>query len=426
MQATVDIPKTVDVVVVGAGLAGLTAAKQVVAAGRSVAVLEASDGVGGRVRTDAVDGFLLDRGFQVLLTAYPELQNGVDLEALDLRRFEPGAIVHNAEGFVTVSDPLRRPASLAGSALAPVGSFGDKLRVLQQRIQLQRSDPKQLLRGDDGSTLDALRSAGFSAAMIDDFFRPLIGGIQLDPTLAGSRRMFDVILRTLIVGDAAVPAKGMGSISDLLAADLPADVIHLNTKVSAVEPGRVSLGDGRSVVASGVIVATDGPTAAELVGLNPVASNPVTCVWYGADRDVLPKPLDQPFVLLDGSRSGPVSNLAPLSTVAPGYSPEGSALFAAVCPGLFDPDIEPAVYKQMTLLFGSAASKFRALRVDAIAHGQPTQLPPFSPKKRVNLGSGLFVCGDHRDTASIQGAMFSGRRCGRAAVDELAGRATVS
>ncbi|MEZ5341464.1 MAG: FAD-dependent oxidoreductase [Acidimicrobiales bacterium] len=177
-----------------------------------VVVLEASDGVGGRVRTDVVDGYRLDRGFQVLLTAYPELHRQFDVEALDLQAFEPGALVWDGSQTRLISDPVRRPSTVFATAMSPVGTIPDKLRILRQRIQLTRSSAVALLRQEDGSTLEALEAQGFSSRMIEQFFRPLVGGIQLDPTLATSRRMFDVILRSMVQGDVAVPANGMGEL----------------------------------------------------------------------------------------------------------------------------------------------------------------------------------------------------------------------
>jgi phytoene dehydrogenase-like protein len=408
------LPERAEIVVVGAGLAGLSAARRLHEAGRDVVVLEASDGVGGRVRTDIVDGYRLDRGFQVLLTAYPEFRDQFDADALDLRCFAPGAMVWDGRRMSTVSDPFRRPLTTLSTALAPIGSVGDKLRVLRQRMRLQRADPKQLLRGDDVSTIDALEGEGFSRRMIDGFFVPLVGGIQLDPALGTSRRMFDVIQRSLIVGEVGVPNTGMGALSEQLAGHLPPERILLHAAVHDVSPDGVVVG-GRAIAAERVVVATEGPAAAQLLGLPEVGSNPATCVWFAAATP----PIDEPFVVLDASGLGPASNFAVMTNVAPGYAPDDTALIAAALPGVFDPDAEAVARRQAGAIWGSQVDGWRHLRTDTIRHGQPTQQPPFSPKQRVALTDGRFVCGDHRDTASIQGALYSGRRCADAVLSSL-------
>ncbi len=400
---------------VGAGLVGLAAAGVLQRGGRAPVVLEASDGVGGRVRTDRVDGFRLDRGFQVLLTAYPELARQLDVAALDLQRFEPGGLVWFDGRLHLVGDPIRRPRTLLPTAAAPVGSLPDKARILRQRVRLARASAPALLRQPDVATVDALRDEGFGDRIIERFFRPLVGGIQLDPSLQTSRRMFDVIFRSLIKGDAAVPAAGMGAIPDQLAARLAPGAIALGVPVAGVEPGAVTTADGQRILADRIVVATEGPAASALLGLGPVGSNPATCVWYAAtDAPGVGK-----YIVLDGTGRGPALNVAVMSNVAPSYAPRGRVLLGAACPGVADGDIEPAVRAQLRAMWGSGVEGWRHLRTDVIRHGQPDQRPPFSPKQAVSLGDGLFVCGDHRDTGSIQGAMYSGRRCGEAVLASL-------
>ncbi len=412
------LPTRADVVVVGAGLAGLAAARVLCDAGRSVVVLEASDGVGGRVRTDVVDGFRLDRGFQVLLTAYPEAQSQLDLDALELRSFLPGSLVWTGERPYAVGDPLRKPSLLLPSAVAPIGSIADKVRLAALLRRVKATDPKALLRGADITTMESLHAAGFGSKIIDRFFRPLLGGIQLDPTLSGSARMAETVLHCLAVGDSAVPARGMGAISEQMAARLPDGVVHLCAAVASVSPGEVRLADGRSIAADRVVVATEGPAAVALLRerhLPDVGSREVGCVWFDAPA----APVPQALIVLDGVRSGPALNVAVMSNVAPEYvtdaAPAGHALVAAACPATAGvDDLATEVRRQMRAWWGPQVDQWKTLRVDRIAHGQPVNRPPFGPKRSVSLGEGLFVCGDHRDTPSIQGAMFSGRRCGEA------------
>lgn len=405
----------VDVVVVGAGLAGLAAARRLSSAGRSVQVLEAADEVGGRVRTDEVDGFHLDRGFQVVLTAYPELHRQLDLAALHLRHFDPGALVWCDRRLHRVGDPLRQPTAALASAVAPVGTVADKARLAALLLRLRVADPKALLRGEDLDTMAALRAEGFSDRIIERFFRPLVGGIQLDPDLTASRRMFDTVLRCLAIGSSAVPAAGMGAIPRQLASSLPVGTVRLSTPVREVSAGSVRTADGEVVRAREVVVATEGPVAAELLGLGPVASRSVSCVWFAADE----APFRQPLIALDGARSGPALNVAVMTNVAPEYSSDGRAVVAAACPGpagAVDADeLVRDVRRQMVEWFGPAAQRWQHVRTHVIAHGQPDSSPSFHPKRRLSVREGIHVCGDHRDTPSIQGALYSGRRC----ADEL-------
>ncbi|MGA1557272.1 MAG: NAD(P)/FAD-dependent oxidoreductase, partial [Ilumatobacteraceae bacterium] len=311
------------VVVVGAGLAGLACAVELHRAGRPVRVLEASDGIGGRVRTDLVDGFRLDRGFQVMLTAYPEAHRQLDMAALDLRAFDPGARVQLGSKASVLADPLRAPTRLIDSALSPAASIADKLRILQLRRRVRAVHPAMLLRGPDLPTREALVAAGFSERILERFFAPLFGGIQLDPGLDASSRMFDVIFRMLADGDSAVPSSGMQEIPDQLAARLPDGAIETGRTVLDVTADSVRTDDG-AVAASNVVVAVEGPAAVDLLGLPPVGSKSVGAVYFATDEP----PIDDKLVVLDG-RGGPVLNAAVMSNVAPSYAPTGRHLVVA-------------------------------------------------------------------------------------------------
>ncbi len=410
------------IVVVGAGLAGLACAVALHHAGREVIVLEASDAVGGRVRTDHVDGYLLDRGFQVLLTAYPEAHRQLDLPALELRTFDPGALIQLGASSSVIADPFRSPRRVLDAMRSPAATLPDKLRIARLRRRLRSVHPAALLRGDDMSTVDALRADGFSEHTIDHFFRPLFGGIQLDPELRSSRRMFDVIFRMLADGDSAVPAAGMQAIPNQLAARLPDGTIRLGQAALSVDRSGVDTADGR-VPAAAVVVACEGPAAARLLGLPVPGSKPVGAVYFSASEPPTLEKLvvlngqdyasDHGLVSPDRSRSR-VLNAAVMTNVAPSYAPAGRHLIVAALPGATGSGLEDAARSTFESWWGPQVADWELLATYRIEHGQPVQPVPFSPKQPMRLDDGLFVCGDHRDTASIQGALYSGRRCAAA------------
>jgi phytoene dehydrogenase-like protein len=408
------IPSRADVVVVGAGIAGLAAARALHARGRNVVVLEKSDEVGGRIRTDVVDGFRLDRGFQVMLTAYPELVRHVSLHELELRSFDPGALVMIDGKARVVGDPFRDPRTLPATALAPIGSPLDKLRILLLRRRTRSIDPRELLHGQDLPTVVALRRAGFSPAIIERFFRPLFGGIQLDPSLATSRRMFDIIFRSLSEGDSAVPRLGMGELPRRMATLLPG-IVHPGAAVSQIDGTSVTTNSGHRVEARAVIVATEEPVARTFVELAPRASRRAGAVYFDAPR----APTSSKMVILDGTGRGPVLNAAVMSNVSPDYAPSGRHLVVAAMPDIVEGDLEAVARSQMRTWWGPQVDAWRHLRTYRIDHAGVEQRPPFPPRRKIDFGGGVFVCGDHRDTGSIQGALFSGRRTGEHVHDHL-------
>ena len=411
---------TADVVIVGAGLAGLCAARRLRERGVGALVLEASDGIGGRVRTDSLDGFLLDRGFQVLLTRYSEARRVLDFDALDLQRFEPGALVRFEGRFHRVADPFRCPLRATTTALSPIGTLADKLRIARLRLRVAAARPAELFAESERTTLEALRQAGFSDAIVDRFFRPFFGGIFLERDLATSSRLFHYLFRTFALGYAAVPAQGMEALPRQIAARLPAGAVRTGATVASVDEGGVTLASGERLTAQAVVVATEGPAAADLLTLRPTGSRGQTCLYFAADAP----PLDEPVLVLDGDGVGPVNNVCVLTNVAPSYGPAGAALVSASVIGIpmgDDATLEGAVRAQLREWFGATVQGWRHLRTYRVAHALPDQSAPAlaEPARPVRPRRGLYVCGDHRDTASIQGAMVSGRRAADAVVRDF-------
>jgi phytoene dehydrogenase-like protein len=416
------------VVVVGAGLSGLACARAVAEAGRSVLVVENSDGVGGRVRTDDVEGFRLDRGFQVFFTAYPEARRVLDFEALRLHRFEPGALVRVGGRFHRIVDPLRSPLGALAAVGAPVGSLGDKLRVLTLRRRAVRMTVDEIFGLPECSISDELAALGFSPRIVSRFFRPLLGGIFLDTSLGTTNRMFYFVYKMLAEGHTTVPAGGMQAIPEQLAARLPAGAVRLGCRVSALrrEGDAVSgvvLDGGHEVTAAAVVVATNVQQAAALTEAPAApAARSVACVYFATPR----APYRRPILALDGEGTGPVLNLTVPSRVAPGYAPPGQELVSATvvgAPTASDQALEDQVRRQLSDWFGAAeVGTWRALRTYRIPWAQFDQSPGASEagRRNVRLGRGLYVCGDHVENASINGALVAGRRAAEAVLEDLA------
>jgi hypothetical protein len=404
------------VAIVGAGLSGLRCAGLLAERGIEVIVHEASDGVGGRARTDRVDGFLLDRGFQVLLTAYPEARRAFDLEALRLGRFEPGAMIRLNGSFSRFSDPLRRPRTAPDALRSPVATLADKLRLGLMRQELVSGRASRLLSRPDRTARQALEERGFSDGVIERFFRPFFGGVFIDPDLETSSRLLEVFFRCFSGGDAALPADGMGSMADQLAARLSPDVLRFGRRVEEVRPDGIRLEGGEWQPASAVVVATEERESCRLLSSSPPAINrTTTCVYFDAPKNEI----DGRLLVLAPPGEGPVNELAVPSAVCPGYAPPGRSLVSVSAVGgqARRPDLLEAVRKQIGAWFGPHTVRgwrhISSRRVDYA-------LPDFSPGRFVagglppKLDSGLFVCGDHRESPSIQGALVSGRKAAEA------------
>jgi phytoene dehydrogenase-like protein len=409
------------VLIIGAGLAGLCCARVLYQAHIPFMILEASGGVGGRVRTDQVEGFLLDRGFQVLQTAYPEARQVLDYPALKLKPFYPGALVFFDGRLHRVGDPLRQPRHLFSTIFSPIGTLLDKLRVARLRWQVSQGSINDLFRRPESSTIAALNAQGFSESMIERFFRPFFSGVFFDRELAASSRMFEFVFRMLAEGDTALPAGGIGAIPAQLAAALPAGSIRTYSPVAKVGKGKVVLASGEEIPARAVVLATDGSETARLLGeAKDFSTVDCTCLYFVAPKP----PVTEPILILEGENTGPVTNLAVDSNVAPSYAPPGASLIQATVVGnieITDLDLEAKSREQLTRWFGPEVSDWRLLRIYRIKKALPDQIPPTPDplNQPVRENPWLFVCGEYQSLSSIHWAMVSGRRAGEAVIREL-------
>ncbi|KAG0626605.1 hypothetical protein M758_2G137300 [Ceratodon purpureus] len=418
------------VVIVGAGLAGLAAARQCVEDGIPFLLVEGSDGVGGRVRTDSYQGFLLDRGFQIFITAYPEAQAVLDYEALNLQTFYAGALVWFNGAFHRVADPLRHFTDGLGSLFNPIGSAVDKVIVGIVRLRAAVKPVSEILSADETTILSRLKSEGFSEAMIDRFFRPFFGGIFFDRELQTTSRLFEFVFKCLALGSNTLPAAGIGAIPQQMADKLPRGSVMLNSRVAKLETddngvisGVVMESGGVVSAKYGVVIAAEGPEAARLLGKKLPASPSVekpprstTCLYFSADSS----PVSEPILLLNGTKSGIINNMFFPTTVAPSYAPAGKTLVSVTLIGQYektpDSELEQTVRAELHSWFGAkVVDSWQHLRTYRIPLAQPHQAPPTMLQKEPRVEQGVYVCGDHRYSSTFDGALVSGRR----AVQEL-------
>lgn len=410
------------VVIVGAGLSGLAAARHLTRRGMDVTVLEGSDAVGGRIRTDVVDGFRLDRGFQLYNPAYPEGARVLDHHALDLKPFVAGARIVTDRGgrrrVDRVADPRRKPSWALPSLRAHIGSPLSTARFGAYAVTCAIRSVPSLSRDPDVTTEEALRKAGADRTLMETVLRPFLSGVFLESELSTSRRFLDVVLKSFVNGTPSVPALGMQRIPEQLAAGLD---VRLDHRVTAVTARAVDVAGGDSHSAEAVIVATDPTSAAGfLPGVDAPAARSVTTWYYRPDCTPTELADGEAVLVLDGSGRGPLVNTVVLSHAAPEYAPAGSALVAASALGVWDTsEQERAVREHLAWLYGVPTREWDLIASYPIAYALPAMPVPFEFQRPVRTASGVYVAGDHRDTSSIQGALVSGRRAAQAVLKDL-------
>ena len=406
------------IVIVGAGLAGLVCARALRAAGREVLVLERELVPGGRLRTEQhPEGFLLDRGFQVLFTAYPAARRHLSYSRLTLQEFAPGAILARGGRLHAIADPLRARRYLLASLTNPLFGPLDKLRVLPLALAARRTPLQTIFAQPDVRTEDYLRGRKLSDRFIDSFVRPFYGGIFLDRALDTSSATFRFTFKMLAEGETVLPARGIQQIPEQLAESLPPDCVRYGVAVESLlfEEGQVSglrTDDGEEVAADAMVIATDPQAAARLLGDEAIPHQPVACAcaYFASPISLYPDPL----IVLNANPDPYVNNLVQITNIAPGYAPPGQHLLSLTILGAVPEDdatVEARCRTDLATIFpGKDLAALRLLRVVRIPFAQFAQPPGIYARLAANTTAypNLFLASEATASSSIQGAMASG------------------
>jgi protoporphyrinogen oxidase len=406
------------IVIIGGGVSGLVAAIHCEKAGYAPIVIEAGDRAGGRIKTDHKDGFILDHGFQVLLTAYQEAQRYLDYESLDLKAFSSGAIIFDGEKSYTVSDPLREPSKMFSMVSSPVGSLKDKYLIwkLTQRLKGQKED--MLFLQQDQTTLEFLQSFGFSDIIIERFFHPFFGGIFLENDLRTKAGMFKFVFKKFSEGLAAIPAQGIEEIPKQLKAQLKNTTFHFNRKAVGVDGKKLRLDEGDPIEFDKLIITIDPSHILSNLKGQKLDYVGTTTLYYQSEESIL----NAKSIALVSMPDHVINNFCVLTDVAPSYSKSGASLISVTVKDRAEKmeNLEDEVALALKKLTGTAAKISLVARYD-IPHALPVndemrfdlQFTSFT------LTDDIYLAGDYLLNASLDAAMRSGRNAATAALNSL-------
>ena len=383
--------------------------------------MEASSRPGGRLKTDIENGFRFDHGFQVVFTAYPAFQQLLDLDALKLCRFEPGARIKlKGKSYLIHDDRVME------TLLSPIFGLSDKLRVATWTEEVNRMTIDEIWNLPNKSVLDFFNERGFSQAFINNFAKPFLGGIFLDRSLSTSLRMFGFVWKMLSDGHTAVPALGMEEIPKQMIKKLIGGSIKVNTKVEEItrKDGtlQVKLSDGSTMSADRIVLATDAMSANNLAGTNePSEFRSAACHYFETASLIEPEPI----LVLNANPDGIAHEIIPMSTVAPQYAPPGRHLVTVTTDGAKEgSEFElSALIKELSEIFPTCKAKdWRHLKSYHIPMAQMKQTPevfgqfPYPLKTSIE---GVILATEPQVHSGIHGALRSGQLAANSILKEM-------
>lgn len=392
------------IVIIGAGIAGLTCAKYLKDKGIEALILESSDAVGGRVQTDVVNGFKLDRGFQVLLTSYPEAENLLDYNSLHFTKLPSGARIRNGSDFFVMPNPLKDFLKAPQALFSPVGGFIDKFKVLQLNFETQSAAEPDTKSNE--TTLSFLKNFGYSDTIIEQFFRPFFRGVFLEKDLRTNSAFFKFLYSNFAEGDVVIPENGMQAIPEQIASNLSPNQIRLNAKVVKIEDKTIFLENGETIEAEKIVLATDAKSSAKLLGEDSkIEFNGTTCYYFESDS---PLNLDgEPYLIINSNKNEIIDHILPVSDILPSFAPQGKTLISVNVVGNKEVS-EQEVNAELANWFGQD-KQWNHLKTYKIPNALPQFFTDSATENNLKINENLYRCGDYTAYPSLNAAMKTGR-----------------
>jgi phytoene dehydrogenase-like protein len=402
--------ESADVIIIGAGFSGLSAAYYLQRKGLRVRVLEVSSQAGGRARSDKFNGFTLDRGVHFYHHSTTELSKIIHLNDLALKDTYPGYLLRYQGAFSLFTNPLYQTIDTLSTALAKNATFTDKLRLFGLYVKLKTQSYGKLVKDEDSSTFEYLSKNGFSKKLIDSFFRPMMAANIFDYNLQSSSRLSKVYLKSLFQDHVALPKEGIGKIAELIARKLESGTISFKAKVKKVTEHGVELINGEFLESKFVVVATNAIDANCLLGEKaiPAECTHVSTLYFSADK----APLSKPVVILNGDEDNIVNHVFVPSLLHPEYAPKGKHLVAVNVVKTHDLDDEELVVKCLTELsdwFGLKVMNWEHLKTYHIKYAMPFKPIVDEVKFYKKVKNGIYISGDAFSVGSVESALRSGR-----------------
>ena len=407
------------ITIVGAGISGLIAALNLEEKGFSTTIYEKTSSSGGRVKTDVIEGHRMDLGFQVLLDAYPMAQKYLNLEALKLQKFLPGAVIFKDGKAQTLGDPLRDLSLLLPTLASGLGTFADKFKILALNRELKKIDAESIFKEPETTTLQFLQNKGFSQNIINDFFKPFFSGIFLEPDLKTSSRMFRFVYKMFGEGLATLPLDGIRAISKQLEMRLQRTEIIFDTEVTEVSGQELVLKDNTLINSDYIIIATP---AAKLVPNLRGQGN----AWKGCDTlyfSAKKRAIDKPLIGLIASKKALINNIFYLTSLGRQWSDSGELLCVTVVKSHNLDQHNLVTRVQNELKEFCEIDNLSFIKHYQIARGLPdlSDVQYDLAPSESQLTEHIFLAGDQLLNGSLNAAMISGERAAQGIIEIIEG-----